>query len=136
MDIDQAREFLRQHHRGVLHTYRSDGRPQLSPILIGIDEQGRAMISSRETAYKVKNLRRDPRATVCVFTDEFFGEWIRVEGIASILSMPEALEPLVNYYRTIIGEHPDWEDYRQAMAREQRLLILIDLQRAGPTRSG
>ena len=136
MEIDKAREFLREHHRGVLMTYRQDGRPQMSPILVGVNEQGQAIISTRETAYKVKNLRRDSRASVCVFTDEFFGDWIQIDGTANVLSLPDALEPLVDYYRRVVGEHPDWEEYRQAMFDEQRVLLQIDIEDAGPDKYG
>ena len=136
MEINQARDFLNQHHHAVLATYRGDGRPQMSPILVGVNEEGQAIVSSRETAYKVKNLRRDSRASVCVFTDAFFGDWIQVDGTAHILSMPQALEPLVDYYRRVVGEHPDWEEYRQAMADEKRVLIQINIDRAGPDRAG
>jgi PPOX class probable F420-dependent enzyme len=114
---------LRTNHRAILATYRRDGSIQMSPILIGVDDEGMPVISSRETAYKVRNLRRDPRASVCVFGDGFFGEWIQIDGTAVILSLPEAMEPLVAYYRSVVGEHPDWGDYRQAMVRENRLLL-------------
>lgn len=136
MEIDKAREFLRQHHRAVLMTYRQDGRPQMSPILVGLNDEGQAIVSTRETAYKVKNLRRDSRASVCVFTDEFFGEWIQIDGTTHILSLPEALEPLVDYYRRVVGEHPDWEEYREAMVDEQRVLLQITIERAGPDHYG
>jgi PPOX class probable F420-dependent enzyme len=136
MELDKARAFLKDHHRGVMTTFRRSGWPQMSPILIGLDEAGRAIVSSRETAYKVRNLRRDPRVSVCTFTDQFFGEWIQVYGRAAILSLPEAMEPLVAYYRTVAGEHPDWDDYRAAMVREKRVLIRITLEQAGPDRRG
>jgi PPOX class probable F420-dependent enzyme len=136
LEIEKARDFIRENHRGILATRRKEGGLQMSPIAVGIDEDGRAVISSREPTYKVRNLRRDPRASVCVFTDNFFGEWIQIDGTAEILSLPEALEPLVDYYRTSWGEHPDWEDYRQAMVRDMRLLIRIQIERAGPDRKG
>ena len=136
MDIEQAKTFLTENHRGVLATYRQSGALQMSPILIGVDDEGQAIISSRETAYKVRNLRRDPRAAVCAFTNGFFGQWIQIEGTADILSLPDALEPLVDYYKTVVGEHQDWEDYRQAMVKEKRVLIRINIERAGPNRSG
>lgn len=136
MTVDEAREFLHEHHRGVLMTYRQDGRPQMSPILIGVNQKGQAIISTRETAYKVKNLRRDSRASVCVFTDAFFGDWIQIDGTAHILSLPDALEPLVDYYRGVVGQHPDWEEYRQAMFDEQRVLLQIEIDHAGPDRAG
>lgn len=136
MDLEKARTFIDENHRGVLSTNRQDGRPQMSPILVGVDGEGRAIISSRETAYKVRNLRRDPNAYVCVFTNKFFGKWIQIEGTADIVSLPEALEPLVDYYKRVVGEHPDWDEYRQAMKDEQRVLIRITLQQAGPDKSG
>jgi PPOX class probable F420-dependent enzyme len=136
LEIEKARDFIRENHRGILATRRKEGGLQMSPIAVGIDKDGRAVISSREPAYKVRNLQRDPRASVCVFTDNFFGEWIQIDGTAEILSLPEALEPLVDYYRTSWGEHPDWEDYRQAMVRDKRLLIRIQIEQAGPDRKG
>jgi PPOX class probable F420-dependent enzyme len=104
--------------------------------LIGLDATGRAMVSSRETAVKVHNLRRDPRAWACVLSDGFYGPWIQIEGTAHILSLPEAMDPLVDYYRAVAGEHPDWEDYRAAMRRDRRCLIRLELTRAGPDRQG
>lgn len=136
MDRDAALDFLRQNHRGVLATTRADGTPQLSPVTAGVDDAGRVEISSRETAYKVRHLRAMPYATYCGFTDGFFGEWVQVEGPVEILSMPDALEPLVEYYRRISGEHPDWDEYRSVMESDRRILIRITVERAGPTVSG
>lgn len=136
MDLDVAREHVRNHSRAVLATTRGDGTPQLSPVGATVDAEGRVVVSSRETAFKVKNLRRDPRAWLCVFPDAFYGTWVQVEGDVEIVSLPEAMEPLVDYYRRIAGEHPDWDDYRAAMAREQRCLIRVSLTRAGPDRAG
>lgn len=136
MDLDRARDFVRSHSHAVLATVRRDGTPQLSPVGATVDAQGRVVVSSRETAYKVRNLRRDPRAWLCVLPDGFYGDWVQVEGSVTVLSLPEAMEPLVDYYRRIAGEHPDWDDYRAAMEREQRCLIRLDLTRAGPDRAG
>ncbi len=136
MDIAEALDFVRGNHRGILLTNRSGGGPQMSPIAAGVDDDGKVEISSRESAYKVRNLRRDPRASVCMFTDRWWGKWVQIDGTAGILSLPDAMEPLVEYYRRIAGEHPDWDEYRQAMQQEQRLLIKITPQRAGPDRSG
>jgi PPOX class probable F420-dependent enzyme len=115
-----------------MHTYRSDGRPQLSPVTIGVSAAGQLIVSTRETSVKVRNHSRDPRVSLCVFTDRFFGEWIQVDGTATLLRLPEAMEPLVEYYRSLSGEHPDWDDYRQAMVRDQRLLVQIEMTRVGP----
>jgi PPOX class probable F420-dependent enzyme len=136
MDLDRARDFIRRHHHAVLATRTRDGGIQQSPVLVGVDAEGRLIISSRETAYKTKNLRRDPWAQLCVFTDKFFGSWVVVEGSADIVSLPEAMEPLVDYFRRLAGEHKDWDDYRETMQREQRVLIRIDARHAGPDRQG
>jgi PPOX class probable F420-dependent enzyme len=136
VDLDEARGFLREHHRGVLATRRADGGIQQSPVLVNVDGDGRAIISSREAAYKVRNLRRDPRAQACVFTDRFVGQWLFVEGRAEVLSLPQAMDPLIDYYTRFPDENPDWDDYRRRMEREQRVLIRIELERAGPDRQG
>jgi PPOX class probable F420-dependent enzyme len=136
MDVSDAREFVRNNHRAVLVTRKSDGGPQTSPITLGIDEEDKLVISSREAAYKVRNLRRDPRATLCVLNDQFFGKWLQIDGRAEILPLPEAMEPLVEYYRRISGEHPNWDEYRQAMEDQKRVLIRVSIERVGPTRSG
>ncbi|MGZ6790408.1 MAG: PPOX class F420-dependent oxidoreductase [Mycobacteriaceae bacterium] len=136
MQLDDARSFIRDHSRALLATLRADGTPQMSPVLIGLDTEGNAVVSSRETAVKVHNLRRNPRAWACVLSEGFYGPWIQVEGNAQILSLPEAMEPLVAYYRAVVGEHPDWDDYRAAMRRDQRCVIRVVLTRAGPDHQG
>ena len=132
MELDAARQFIREHHRAILATYRSAGPVQMSPVVVGIDHEGRAIVSTRETLFKVAHIRRNPRVSLCVFTDAFFGQWIQVDGTAGILSLPDALEPLVDYYRSVIGEHPDWDEYRRAMVTEQRVLLQITIEHAGP----
>ena len=136
MEISEALDFLRQHHHGVLATTRSDGKPQLSPVDATVDAAGLVVISSRETAYKVRNLRARPYGSYCGFTDRFFGDWVQVEGPVRIVSLPEAMEPLVDYYRSISGEHPDWADYRAAMERDRRVIIAITPERVGPRVQG
>lgn len=136
MDADEAREFIRMNHRGVLATRRADGSPQLSPIAADVDPEGMLVVSSRETAMKVKNLQRDPRASVLVMSDSWYGRWVQVDGRAAIVSLPEAMEGLIDYYRRVAGEHANWDEYRAAMARERRVLICISIDRAGPDKSG
>lgn len=136
MDHEHARDFMRQHHRAILATHAPSGRVQMSPVIAGVDAGGSIVISTRETAFKTRNLRRDPRAVLCVQTDEFFGPWIQIDGAVDILSLPDAMEPLVDYYRRVVGEHPDWQDYRRAMERERRVLLRLAIERAGPDRSG
>jgi PPOX class probable F420-dependent enzyme len=122
--------------RAILATTRSDGRPQLSPVVAAIDDDGRVLISTRETAIKARNLARDPRASLCVINERFFGEWVQAEGNAELIHLPDALPLLEDYYRRISGEHSDWEDYRAAMQRDKRLIIRITIDRAGPDVSG
>ncbi|MCW2500903.1 MAG: putative F420-dependent enzyme [Frankiales bacterium] len=136
MDLDQARAFLRDNHRSVLATSRSDGSPQMAPVLAAVDDQGRVVVSSREAAYKTKHLRKDPHAWLCAFPDGFYGDWVQVEGTVEVLSLPAAMEPLVEYYRAVNGEHPDWDEYRAGMIREERCLLRMTVDRAGPDRSG
>jgi PPOX class probable F420-dependent enzyme len=136
MDLDEAREVVREQHRAVLATIRDDGTPQMSPVLVAVDDAGRVLVSTREPAMKVRNLRRDPRLWLCVLPDSFFGRWVQVEGRAEIVSLPDAMDGLVDYYRRISGEHEDWDDYRAAMERERRVLLRVTLTRAGPDRSG
>ena len=132
---DDALAFARENHRAVLATLRRDGAPQLSPLTVGADDSA-IVISSRETAMKVKNLRRDPRAWLCLLNDGFFGDFMQVEGPVEIIDLPEAMEGLVEYYRRISGEHPDWDDYRAAMERDQRVLVRLRPTRVGPTVTG
>ncbi len=136
MDLEEARSHIREHSHAILATLRADGTPQMSPVNAAVDDDGRVIVSSRETAYKVRNLRREGRGWLCVFPDRFYGPWVQVEGTVSIVSLPEAMEPLIDYYRRVSGEHPDWDDYRTAMEREQRCLIRFELTRAGPDRAG
>ncbi|MDX1747707.1 MAG: PPOX class F420-dependent oxidoreductase [Halobacteriales archaeon] len=136
MGEQDVKEFLQEHHRAVMHTYREDGSPQLSPVVVVVDDEGRPMISTRETAVKTTNLARDPRVSLCVFTDEFYGPWIRVDGRAEIIHLPEAMDLLVDYYRRARGEHDDWDEYRQAMRDQKRVLVRVTVEEVGPTESG
>ena len=137
MDLDEAREFLRSNHRAVMATTRRDGTPQMSPIAVTVDADGYAVVSTRETAMKVKNLRRDPRAWICVIPDSFYGgPFIQIEGDVTIVDLPDAMDGLVDYYRSISGEHPDWDDYRAAMERDKRVLLKLAITRAGPDTAG
>lgn len=132
MELTRASDFLAKHHRAVMLTYRPDGRPQMSPVLCTVDDAGRVIVSTRTAAIKTRNVLRDPRVAFCVTTDAFFGDWIQLEGEAEVVRLPEAMELLVDYYRRVGGEHPDWADYRTAMEREQRVLIRTTISRVGP----
>lgn len=135
MTPEDAHRFVASNHRAVMITRKRDGGLQTSPVTVGVDDD-RVVVSSRETAYKVLNLRRDPAVTLCVFTDRFYGDWVQIEGAAEIVSLPEAMDGLVDYYRRISGEHPDWDEYRTVMERDKRVLVRISIDRAGPTSFG
>ena len=136
MDAEAAREFISQHHHAILATRRRDGTPQMSPIVVAVDAQGQLTVSSRERAIKVLNLRRNPRFDLVAFTNNFFGPWISIRGEAQLESLPEALPGLVEYYRNVSGEHPDWDEYRAAMVQEQRVLLRLSIEEVGPKVSG
>ena len=132
-DIDKARQFVAANHRGVLVTYRRDGNVQSSPVTAGVDAEGRVMISVTEDRAKTRNARRDPRVALCVFNDGFYGRWVQVEGTAQFADGPDRIDALVDYYRTLSGEHDDWDDYRAAMVRDKRVLLRFAIDRAsGP----
>jgi PPOX class probable F420-dependent enzyme len=136
VDVESAVRFVAENHHAILSTRRADGSPQLSPVTAGVDDDGRIVVSTRETAVKSRNVRRDPRVSICAFSDSFYGAWVQVDGAAQIVSLPEAMDGLIEYYRRISGEHPDWDDYRDAMQREKRVLLLVVPERAGPNISG
>ena len=133
VNIDHAKEFLRKHHWGILATRRKNGNLQMSPVTVGLDAEGRAIISSRETAYQVNNLRRDPRAALCAVTSSFHGGgWVQINGSAEIISLPDALDGLVYLQRQAYGEHKSWPEFHERMAREKRVIIRIDIDAVGP----
>ncbi|QDB77987.1 PPOX class F420-dependent oxidoreductase [Georgenia sp. 311] len=133
---EELLEFLRTRHHHVLLTRRADGRPQLSPVSGGVDESGRIVISTYPDRAKAVNLRRDPAASVLVLGEDWDDAWVQVDGTAEVLDMPEAEDALVDYYRCIAGEHPDWEDYRAAMRRQGKSLIRITITGWGPVATG
>jgi PPOX class probable F420-dependent enzyme len=129
-------EFLRERHHGVLMTTRADGRPQLSPVTCGVDTEGRIVVSTYPQRAKARNARRDPRVSMCVLSDDFGGPYVQVDGQAEVLDLPDALEPLVEYFRCISGEHPDWDEYRAAMVRQGKCLIRVTVENWGPVATG
>ncbi|MDQ1633716.1 MAG: hypothetical protein QOJ32_525 [Frankiaceae bacterium] len=136
VERDELLEFHRPRHKCLLVTTRSDGRPQTSPVTSGLDGEGRLVISTYPERAKVTNLRRDPRVTACILSDEWNGAWVQVEGTAEVLDMPDALDGLVEYFRNISGEHPDWDEYREAMRKQDKSLIRVTLERWGPIATG
>jgi PPOX class probable F420-dependent enzyme len=138
LPVDRAEllAFIRPRHHAILTTVRRDGSPQLSPVTMGVDGDGRIVVATYPDRAKARNARRDPRVSVLVLSDEFGGEWVQVSGTAEVLDLPEALEPLVDYFRSISGEHPDWDEYRDAMQRQGKSLVRVTLDRWGPVSRG
>lgn len=130
MDVDEAVELIRDQHHAVLGTLREGGTPLMTPVLAAVDEQGRAVVSTRSGSGKVRNLRRDPRAWLCVLPDAFFGRWFQLDADVEIVELPEAMPLLEDYYRAISGEHENWDSYRESMRSENRVLL-----RLAPTRA-
>ncbi|GAA3235209.1 PPOX class F420-dependent oxidoreductase [Dactylosporangium siamense] len=129
-------EFLSSRHRALVITTRADGRPQASPVTSGVDAQGRIVISTYPERAKIRNARRDSRVSVVVLSDEWNGPWVQVDGVAEVLDLPEALEPLVEYFRCISGEHPDWDEYREAMRQQGKSLLRVTIESWGPIATG
>jgi len=133
---EELLEFLRPRHHALLMTTRRDGRPQASPNTCGVDAEGRIVISTYPERAKALNIRRDPRVSVCVLSDDFGGPWVQVDGTAEVIDLPESVEPLVEYFRVISGEHSDWDEYRQAMRDQGKSLIRVTIERWGPIATG
>jgi PPOX class probable F420-dependent enzyme len=136
VDKDALLDFIRPRHRMVLTTFRADGSLQSSPVTGGVDEQGRIVIASYPQRAKSANVRRQGRASVTVLSDEFNDAYVQVDGDAEVIDLPDAVEPLVDYFRAIAGEHPDWDEYRQAMVDQGKCLIRITPKRWGPVATG
>jgi len=136
VDREELLAFLRPRHHAILMTTRRDGRPQASPNTCGVDTEGRIVISTYPQRAKVANIRRDPRVSVCVLSDDFGGPWVQVDGSAEVIDLPESVEPLVEYFRVISGEHPDWDEYRQAMREQGKSLLRVTIESWGPIATG
>jgi PPOX class probable F420-dependent enzyme len=133
---EELLDFVRPRHQGTLVTRRRDGSPQMSPVTCGVDAEGRIVVSTYPRRAKVTNARRDPAVSVLVHSDEWNGPYVQVDGSAEVLEGPEAIEPLVDYFRCISGEHPDWDEYREAMRTQGKALIRITVERWGPVATG
>mgnify|MGYP003493245612 FL=1 len=133
---DELLDFARPRHRMVLTTFRADGSLQASPVTGGVDEQGRLVIATYPRRAKSANIRRTGRASVVVLSDEFDGPYVQIDGPAEVIDLPDAVEPLVDYFRAVAGEHPDWAEYRQAMVSQGKSLIRVTPERWGPVATG
>ncbi|MCL2534123.1 MAG: PPOX class F420-dependent oxidoreductase [Nocardiaceae bacterium] len=133
---EELLDFIRPRHRSVLITHKRSGGLQISPVTSGLDAEGRIVVSTYPQRAKAVNLRRDPQVSVCVLSDEFNGAYVQVDGTAEVIDMPDALEPLVEYFRCISGEHPDWDEYREAMRKQDKSLVRITIESWGPIATG
>jgi PPOX class probable F420-dependent enzyme len=129
-------DFVRPRHHAVLVTRRADGSPQMSPVTCGLDTEGRLVISTYPQRAKARNAKRDPNVSVLVLSDEFDDAYVQVDGTAEVIELPAAVEPLVEYFRVISGEHPDWDEYREAMRKQGKCLIRVTVRRWGPVATG
>jgi PPOX class probable F420-dependent enzyme len=136
VDLSELLDFIRPRHRMVLTTFRADRSLQSSPVTGGVDAAGRVVVASYPQRAKSINIRRTPKASVVVLSDEFNGAYVQLDGDAEVIDAPEAVEPLVDYYRAIAGEHPDWRDYRRAMLDQGKCLIRVTPRRWGPVATG
>ncbi|MEU3264378.1 PPOX class F420-dependent oxidoreductase [Streptomyces bacillaris] len=136
VDLDELLAFVRPRHRAVLLTTRADGRPQGSPLTCGVDGAGRLVMSTYPERAKTRNAKRDERVSVIVLSDEWDGQWVQIDGTAEVLDAPESVEPLVEYFRNISGEHPDWDEYRAAMVKQGKSIIRVTPERWGPVATG
>lgn len=135
MEIEKGLDYVRDNSRAVLATRRRDGSPQMSPVTLAVVDN-EIIMSTRETAIKTWNLRRDPVSWLCVFPDKWLGRWVQLQCRAGIVSLPDAMDLLIDYYRTLSGEHPDWDDYRRAMTEDQRCMVKFEIEAAGPDIQG
>jgi PPOX class probable F420-dependent enzyme len=136
VSLDELLDFVRPRHRAVLLTRRADGSPQASPLTCGVDDSGRIVVSTYPERAKTRNARRDPRVALVVLSDEWNGPWVQIDGTAEVIDAPESVEPLVEYFRNISGEHPDWDEYRRAMVEQGKSLIRVRPERWGPVATG
>ena len=135
MEIEKGLDYVRDNSRAVLATRRRDGSPQMSPVTLAVVDN-EIIMSTRETAIKTWNLRRDPVSWLCVFPDKWLGRWVQLQCRAEIVSLPDAMDLLIDYYRTLSGEHPDWDDYRRAMTEDHRCMVKFEIEAAGPDIQG
>ncbi|MGW6354833.1 PPOX class F420-dependent oxidoreductase [Streptomyces sp. NBC_00009] len=136
VSLDELLDFVRPRHRALLLTARADGTPQASPLTCGVDDSGRIVVSTYPERAKTRNAKRNPRVSVVVLSDDWNGPWVQIDGTAEVIDSPESVEPLVEYFRNISGEHPDWDEYRAAMLKQGKSIIRITPERWGPVATG
>lgn len=136
VSLEELLDFVRPRHRALLLTRRADGSPQASPLTCGVDDSGRIVVSTYPERAKTRNAKRDPRVSVLVLSDDWNGPWVQIDGSAEVIDSPESVEPLVEYFRNISGEHPDWDEYREAMVKQGKSIIRVTPEKWGPVATG
>ncbi|MEU6258739.1 PPOX class F420-dependent oxidoreductase [Streptomyces sp. NPDC047043] len=136
VSLDELLDFVRPRHRAILLTRRADGSPQASPLTCGVDDSGRIVVSTYPERAKTRNAKRDERVALVVLSDDWNGPWVQIDGTAEVIDSPESVEPLVEYYRNIAGEHPDWDEYREAMVKQGKSIIRVTPEKWGPVATG
>ncbi|MFJ9177009.1 PPOX class F420-dependent oxidoreductase [Streptomyces sp. NPDC102360] len=136
VSIDELLDFVRPRHRALLITARADGTPQASPLTCGVDGDGRIVVSTYPERAKTRNAKRDPRVSLVVLSDEWNGPWVQIDGAAEVIDSPDSVEALVEYFRCISGEHPDWDEYREAMVKQGKSIIRVTPEKWGPVATG
>lgn len=133
MEIADAQEFLKQNHRGVLVARKKDGSLQMALVSPTIDADGKVIITSRDSTYKVKNIRRNPQISLLVFGEQFNGsKYIQIEGKAEIIEHPRAMDIVLDWHRQIRGEPADWEEVRKKTLAEGRIAMRVTIEKVGP----
>ncbi|MFI7339342.1 PPOX class F420-dependent oxidoreductase [Streptomyces sp. NPDC050085] len=136
VSLAELLDFVRPRHRALLITARADGTPQASPLTCGVDDSGRIVVSTYPERAKTRNAKRNPRVSVLVLSDEWNGPWVQIDGTAEVIDSPDSVEPLVEYFRNISGEHPDWDEYREAMVKQGKSIIRVTPDKWGPIATG
>ncbi len=132
----EMEDFVGARHHATLVTHRRSGGLQMSPVSCGMDDQGRVVISTYPQRAKIANIRSRSEVSMVIHSEDWDGPYVQLDGVAEVLDLPEALEPLVDYFRSISGEHPDWDEYREAMQRQGKSLIRVTIERWGPIATG
>ena len=133
MDIATAQKFLRDNHRACIAVRQKDGWPQMTLVTPAMDTEGRVIITSRGTTYKIKHLRRDPRVSMLIFGEQYSGsKFVQIHGTAELIELPKAMEILIYWYKQVRGEHKNWDDYKKQMQDEKRTIIRVTIEKVGP----
>ncbi len=137
MEIADAQKFLRDNHHGVLVTRKKDSSLQMTLVSPVIDDEGKVIITSRESTYKVKNIKRNPQISLLVYGDQFNGSnYIQIDGRAEIIPLPQAMDIVLDWHRQIRGVPANWDEIREKTKTERRIAMRVTIERVGPQNKG